>query len=214
MQSIYKKGFILPFTMLMTTLILLVSGSALTLLSKQLYFSKMYKLSQTAYYAADDAISCAIAVDDTYTGPDGYGIFPYSTTTVDLTYINTTLASVNATRLSEGRPAVPSVLDITCAQSPVFDGNPLTSNFQSVGAFNHVFTNGQVEDGKIVSYMMHMDLGLDPADSNGISHLYRCAKVTVKKTPSFRQIIAQGYAQCNNPNDSVERAVVNTTEVQ
>jgi hypothetical protein len=56
---------------------------------------------------------------------------------------------------------------------------------------------------------MRMDLGLAPGTTTG--HLYRCAKVTVNKTPSFRQIISQGYAQCDNPNGTVERAVVNTT---
>jgi hypothetical protein len=215
----YQKGFILPFTMLISTLILLVSGSALTLLTKQLYFSKMYKLSQTAYYAADDAISCAIAVDDSYTGADGYGIFPYSTTTldtttVDRTYINDTLAYVNLKRANEVPPLLAVPLDgIKCAQSAVFDFNPVNKiNFTSEPNFQHTFQNGQVEDGRVVSYNMRMNIGTDPASST--LQLYRCAKITVKKTPSFRQIIAQGYAQCDNPNGSVERAVVNTTEVQ
>ena len=209
--------------MLISTLILLVAGSSLTLLTKQLYFSKMYKLSQTAYYAADDAISCAIAIDDTYIGDDGLGIFPYATTTTDVTtfdraYIDGVLTYVNQKRLNETPPllALNLVDDIRCANSGIFDTTVASpgNNFQSEANFQHTFQNGEVEDGRVVSYMMRMDLGLDPADVTGTKHLFRCAKVTVKKTPSFRQIIAQGYAQCDNPNGSVERAVVNTTEVQ
>jgi hypothetical protein len=223
----FRKGFILPFTMLVSTLILLVAGSSLTLLTKQLYFSKMYKLSQTAYYAADDAISCAIAIDDTYIGADGFGIFPYDSLAFtangnDLAHINGTLAYVNNKRNNES-PPLPSVSlnDIKCANSSIFDttvsspGNTFTSEANFSHTFQAVAPNPpQVEDGRVVSYMMRMDLGLDPADVTGTKHLFRCAKVTVKKTPSFRQIIAQGYAQCDNPNGSVERAVVNTTEVQ
>lgn len=217
-----RKGFILPFTMLISTLILLVAGSSLTLLTKQLYFSKMYKLSQTAYYAADDAISCAIAVDDTYVGVDGLGIFPYSTTTYatdlnsDLPYIQQVLDGYNLKRAADSLPTIPLREDIKCANSSIFDTTVASpgNNFQSEPNFQHTFQNGEVEDGRVVSYMMRMDLGLDPADVTGTKHLFRCAKVTVKKTLSFRQIIAQGYAQCDNPNGSVERAVVNTTEVQ
>jgi hypothetical protein len=209
-----RKGFILPFTMLISTLVLFVSGSALTLLTKQLYFSKMYKLSQAAYYASDDAISCAIAVDDSYVGADGLGIFPndvgsYTANGDDMTYINSVLSYANTTHGT-------SLLlnDIICAQSVIFDTTPSGANFHSEPSFSHTFQNGQVEQGRVISYNMRMDLGLDPLDLTNTRHLFRCAKVTVKKTASFRQIIAQGYAQCDNPNGSVERAVVNTTEVQ
>jgi hypothetical protein len=204
-----RKGFILPFTMLISTLVLFVSGSALTLLTKQLYFSKMYKLSQAAYYASDDAISCAIAVDDSYVGADGLGIFPNDAAGDDMLYIDGVLTyanTIHGTSLT--------LLDITCAQSTIFDTTPSGGNFHSELNFSHTFQNGQVEQGRVVSYNMRMDLGLDPLDLTNTRHLFRCAKVTVKKTASFRQIIAQGYAQCDNPNGSVERAVVNTTEVQ
>lgn len=208
MQKKSPKGFILPFTMLMSTLILLVSGSALTLLTKQLYFSKMYRQSQTAYYAADDAMTCAIDVDDSYSDAEGLGIFPYSTTTDPTIYINSVITYVNDRR----DPDI--ILDqIKCAQSDIFTG---ASGFVvSPTNFVHHFASGRVEDGKTSTYMMRMDLGPDPADTNpldGISHLFRCAKITVNKTLSYRQIISQGYAQCDNPNGSIERAVVNTTE--
>ena len=59
-----------------------------------------------------------------------------------------------------------------------------------------------IELGRTSTTTMRMDLG---------GGAFRCAKLTINKTASFRQIIAQGYAKCDDPNGSVERAVVNTT---
>ena len=170
-----------------------------------------------AYYAADDAISCAISIDDGYVAADGLGIFPSSSTTptTPLLYIDDVLAYVNLTRT----PAVARA-NVTCGQSQIFaaGGSPsfdpdftITNN-----NFTYYFTNPltslpDVEYGVTSSYNMQMDLGLDPSDITGIRHLYRCAKVTINKTQSFRQVIAQGYSSCNGTGDTVERAVINTT---
>ncbi len=186
--------------MLISTLVLLVSGNVLVLLSKQLYFSKIYRQSQLAYYAADDAMACALAIDDAYIGPDGLGIFPYSTTTDAMEHINNTLTYINFKREIDGFPAM-VLSDIACARVPIFDTLSPT-NF-TVSTTTYYFTLGSTtEDGITVSYNMRMPLG---------DGTFRCAKVTVNKTPAFRQFISQGYAQCDNPNGTVERAVVNTT---
>lgn len=197
------QGFILPFTMLITTIILFITTGAMTLLSKQLYFSKIYKQSQTAYYAADDAISCAIIVDDTYLSGDGLGIFPSSTTTDPYTYIDDVLTYANARRISNGLPVI-TLNEIKCAQSAIFDAT--VSNFTvSPTNYRYVSQSNGVEEGRTSIYNMRMDLGGGDV---------RCAKVTINKTQSFRQIIAQGYAQCTSQVGGVERAVVNTTIVE
>lgn len=199
----YNRGFILPFTMLITAIVLFIATGSMTLLSKQLYFSKIYKQSQTAYYAADDAVLCAIAVDDTYLAADGLGIFPSSTTTDALLYIDDVLTYVNERREASELPAI-TLNDIECAQSAIFD--PAVSNFEvSPTNYQYVSETSGTEEGKTVMYNMRMDLG---------GGLARCARVTINKTQSFRQIIAQGYAQCDNPSSGVERAVVNTTIVE
>jgi len=224
------QGFILPFTMLITVLVLFVTTSALALLSKQQYFSRIYKQTQAAYYAADDAISCAISLDDTYVSSDGLGIFPSSSTTpsgpttpeVPIEYIDSVISYMNslqspALTLTKG--------DITCGQSPIFapGGSPsfdpqfqITNYHYAYHFTNPLTTLPDKEFGVSSSYNMKMDLGIDPADFNGVRHLYRCAKVTVNKTSSFRQIIAQGYSSCDGSGKgtSVERAVVNTTIIQ
>jgi hypothetical protein len=208
-----RKGFILPFTMLITTLILFIVTGTMTLLSKQMYFSRLYKQSQVAYYSADDAISCALSIDDTYVGDDGLGIFPSSSVpdvsgSDSLTYMSDVL-----TQLKNKDPIfllLTSLNDIKCAQATIFD--PASPSSFSVSPTNYQYhyfnaTNSQpeIEEGKSVSYFMKM-----PLDTLN----YRCAKVTINKTQSFRQIISQGYASCDITSGSVERAVVNETIAQ
>jgi hypothetical protein len=211
------RGFVLPFTMLITVLVLFITTGVLTLLSKQQYFSKIYRQTQTAYYAADDAISCAITIDDTYTGPDGLGIFPSSSSSPML-YISNVLAYVSA------RTGTTIIMDdITCGQSPIFiaGGAPyFNPNFTVLPAdYEYHFINPitilpEIEYGQTSTYNMRMDLGVDPDDITGVRHLYRCAKVTINKTVSYRQVVAQGYSSCDGTSGSIERAVVNTSVIQ
>jgi Tfp pilus assembly protein PilX len=209
------RGFVLPFTILITVLILFVTTGVLALLTKQQYFSKVYRQTQAAYYAADDAVSCTITIDDTYSSSDGLGIFPSSSSS-PMTYISDVLSYVNS---KQGTNLTLS--DITCGQSPIFTAtSSFNPNFTVLPAdYEYHFISPvtglpEIEYGQTSTYNMHMDLGVDPADVTGINHLYRCAKVTVNKTASFRQIVAQGYSSCDGTNNAIERAVVNTTVIQ
>lgn len=210
-KSKWSKGFILPFTMLIATLVLFIVMSSMTLLSKQMYFSRLYKQSQIAYYSADDAMACTVMIDDLYVGDDGLGIFP-SDKDLSPAGVTTYMDGV-LTQLKYRDPVFSSVnalTDIKCAQVLIFD-TASTSKF-AVDPLNYQYhylnaTNSQpeIEEGKSVSYFMKM-----PIDAT----TYRCAKVTVNKTPSFRQIISQGYANCDSNGGAVERAVVNETIAQ
>ena len=227
---ITQKGFVLPFTMLIAVLVLFVTLGSMTLLSKQLYFSKLYKDSQTAYYAADDAVSCTIDIDDTYVGADGLGIFPTTQPNVvdhgdgifSYDYIDNVVTYVQAKREAAGLSSTSSPLGITCGQAIIFDTSLDSASQFLVSTTTYVYkfidpTSGlpASENGVSSSFTMKMDLGPDPNDIiMPIEHLYRCAKVTVNKTPSFRQIIAQGYSLCDGRSNGIERAVVNTTVTQ
>lgn len=204
------RGFVLPFTMLIAALILLVTGTSMTLLSKQFYFSRLYKQGQLANYAADDALACALAVDDGFLGADGLGIFPSGTSVSAMTYIQSVIDHIN---LSRTTPI--SINDIECSQSLIFQQTAPISFSTSTDYYVYTYTDPNnppatlTELGVTSSYNMKMPLGTtDPV--SGLP-MYRCAKVTVNKTQSFRQIIAQGYSQCDNRTAAVERAVVNTT---
>lgn len=197
-----RKGFILPFTMLLVAIILLVVGTGSTVLSKQLFFSKIYRQSQTAYYAADDALGCAIAIDDGFIGEEGYGIFPGGTADDPTTYINDVIDHVNTARLNAGLLTI-SKEEIECSQVAILD--PAVSEFEvALEDYEHNGTFG-IETGKTSTFSMRMPLG---------DGTFRCADVTVNKTPTFRQVIAQGYAVCNSPLGTVERAVVNSTIIE
>ncbi len=213
----HPRGFVLPFTMLITVLVLFITTGVLTLLSKQQYFSKIYRQTQTAYYAADDAISCAITIDDSYAGADGLGIFPSSSSS-PMTYISDVLTYVSA-RIGTSI----NMNDITCGQSPIFvagGASYFNPNFTVLPTdFEYHFINPitilpEIEYGQTSTYNMRMDLGVDPDDITGVRHLYRCAKVTVNKTVSYRQVIAQGYSSCDGTSGSIERAVVNTSVIR
>lgn len=201
-KNVMRKGFILPFTMLIVTLILLVVMTGSTTLTKQLFFSKMYRQSQTAYYIADDAVSCAVTIDDTYTNGDGYGIFPGATTDDPLAYIADVLNQVNVRRLTDGLTTI-LLEEIKCAQVAIFD--TAQTDFEvSTTDYEYDGPSG-LEIGKTSTFDMKMP------DGDGT---FRCAKVTVNKTQTFRQVIGQGYSSCGGGLDNVERAVVNTTIYQ
>jgi hypothetical protein len=189
------RGFVLPFTLLICSIILSVATSVSVILAKELYFSQLSRASQLAYYAADNGMMCALMVDDEYTNPTtGFGIFQYASSPTP----QDTLTLVRPDLSLYG-----SATSIKCATSEMFNPAPPT-NF-TVDT-NYVSPNG--DTGAVSTFTMKMDL-----DGTGTN--YRCAKITVKKTVSFRQIISQGYTSCPGTGViSVERAIVNTTEVQ
>ena len=202
-----SRGFILPLTLLVCLIILIVANSISTILAKELYFSKVSRQSQVAYYSADNAMMCAIMVDDTYLDPDtGLGIFPYnglsSNPTADM---QTVLDKINTNRQAQGFAAL-ALNDIKCATSDVFNASVSTSAFLAV-PFTRVNSASVVENGQKSSFNMKMDLG---------DGTFRCASVLIYKTSNYRQIIARGFTSCTSlvGTPIIERAIVNTTEVR
>lgn len=207
-----KQGFVLPFTLLIGGIMLLISVSISTILIKQIYFSNIGRESQAAYYAADNALACALSVEDTYVSGTS-GLFPYDTslltTQLHMVEMQLKLDSVNTLR---GLAEPPSKIlattlgDIKCAQAVIFD-TAGDSNF-SVEEEDFVLRDSagdELERGQTSSFTMKMPL------SDGT---FRCAKVIVNKTPSYKQIISQGYSKCDRSRNSVERAIVFTTRVE
>lgn len=198
--KIYIKGFVLPLTLLICSIILSVATIVSTVLLKGLYFSRLSRDSQLAYYAADAGLMCATTIDDAYTDPvTGLGIFESS----NITTADSVLASVNTYRASRGLAALTlygGSTSIKCGASEIF--NPSTSDF-STQPYSRVNSAGNTENGRTSIFTMHMDLG------DGTE---RCAKVTVNKTSTYRQIISQGFAKCvANGGIAVERAVISVT---
>lgn len=207
-----SPGFVLPYTLFICSIMILITTSVSSTLIKQLFFSKLARQSQAAYYAADNAILCTAMIDETYTDIDGIGIFPYNAASSNFGNprldMEDVLEYVNDHRVAGGYSELASSLDdISCAQSDIFDTSPLTSEFTvSPTIFSRLLPDMvTIEEGRTSTFDMRMSLG------DGTSF---CAKVTVNKTATYRQIIAQGYALCDRPEGSVERAVINTTIIQ
>jgi hypothetical protein len=53
------KGFVLPLTLLICMIMLMIATGISIILAKELYFSKLSRLSQIAYYAADSGLKRA-----------------------------------------------------------------------------------------------------------------------------------------------------------
>lgn len=202
------RGFVLPLTLLVCSIILTIATGISIILTKELYFSKLSRESQLAYYAADNAMMCAIMIDDEYIDPiTGVGIFPYNGLRSSASEVSedmdAVLAQVNLSRQNRGEGSI-TINDIRCATSAIFDTN--LSGFNTV-SFNH--PDNQVppvtEQGIKSGFSMKMDLG------NGTQ---RCANVIIYKTAKYRQIIARGFAACTGTSHPIERAIVNTTEVK
>lgn len=213
-----SKGFVLPFTLFICAIMLLISTSISVILQKQIYFSQIARESQAAYYAADDAIACVLSIDETYVDAEGGGIFPYSTTTTfsevdDKLIMKATFDYTTSNRAAQTPPFTPlanSYPEIKCSKSTMFDSTSnSTSKFTIKGVFSRTIpdptdTSATItENGRTSTFTMKMDLG--------DGKTFRCANVTVHKTPSYRQIIAQGLSRCDRPDGSVERAVIDTT---
>ncbi len=201
-QKKNERGFILPLTLLVCSIILTVATGISVILIKELYFSKVSRDSQLAYYSADTAMMCAVMIDGTYIDPStGLGIFPYGAATDPQSEMSAVLDKVNLQRQERNLSNI-FLSDIKCATSAIFDQT--ISGFSSV-AFSRTNSAGQVEMGKTSTFNMRMDLG---------DGTVRCATVLISKTDKYRQIIARGFAGCDGQARNIERAIINTTEVK
>lgn len=191
------RGFVLPLTLIVSVIILTIATGISVILAKELYFSKLSRLSQIAYYAADNGVMCATMIDDQYIDPEtGVGIFPFNNATDDTNEMEAILDKVDQDRQIRGMSQVGSINNIKCATASIF--NPAVSGF-SVSSFTY-----NAEVGRTSTFSMRMNLG---------DGTYRCATVVVNKTPSYRQIISRGFASCGTVfSYPIERAVVSTAE--
>ncbi len=191
------RGFVLPLTLIICVIILTIATSISIILSKELYFSRLSRLSQIAYYAADNGLMCATMIDDQYYDQEtGLGIFQYN----NLVTSQMVLDKVNVQRVAGGLSSL-SLYDIKCAASSIFDTS--VSNY-AVVPFSRIDSAGNPDTGQTSTFNMRMDLG---------GGEYRCATVLVNKTPTYRQIISRGFASCGSVYAyPIERAIVSTAE--
>lgn len=191
------RGFVMPLTLIICVIILTIATGISIILTKELYFSKLSRLSQLAYYAADNGLMCATMIDDQYVDPvTGLGIFQYANSPTS----QAVLDGVNTSRATQGLSPL-TLNSIKCATSDIF--NASVTGF-AVTPFSRTDSGGNIDNGKTTTFNMRMDIGNSEA---------RCATIVVNKTPSYRQIISRGFASCTTVYAyPIERAIVSTSE--
>ncbi len=143
-----KLGFVLPFTLFISGIMLLISLGISTILQKQIFFSQVARDSQAAYYAADNAVACVISIEETYVNATGTGIFPYdSSSLTQLEDMDNLLIYVNGNRTANGySPLAPNVSGIKCAQSNIFTTDQETDfKLHSDHHLKHVHHVGELD---------------------------------------------------------------------
>ena len=203
-----QRGFVLPFTLLICAIMLLISIGISSVLVKQITFSGLSRDSQIAYFAADNALACALSVEETYSY-NGAGLFLSDPSLVNdwAADVDSKIDSIRLLRENNDPQLFPLAIkraDIQCGQSYIFDTTPSGSDFtvSNIPFARVVPDTGDTEYGVTTSFKMKMKID----DST-----FRCAKVTVNKTATYKQIIAQGYSRCNQSSGTIERAVVYST---
>ena len=195
----WNKGFVLPLTLVICMIMLAISSGISIILAKELYFPRVSRLSQVAYYAADDGMMCALTIDDTYPDPDtGIGIFQYADTPTS----QDVLDKINTIRAANSLAPI-TLNTIKCATSDIFNAS---ITHLTISPFSRTDSQGNPEAGKSTVFSMTMDLG------DGTT---RCAEVTVNKTAKYRQVISRGFATCSVTSAfRIERAIVSVSQVQ
>lgn len=197
LSTIRSRGFVLPLTLVVCVIILTISAGITIILTKELYFSKLSRLSHLAYYAADNGLMCATMIDDTYIdSTTGLGIFEYGPAPTS----QTVLDSINSVRTGQGLSTI-DLNSIKCATSDIF--NAAITGF-AITDFSRTDSGGFIDVGKTTTFNMRMNLGETEE---------RCATIIINKTPTYRQIISRGFASCSTVYSyPIERAIVSTSE--
>jgi hypothetical protein len=173
-----SKAFVIPFSLLISTIILTISLGVSLILVKEIFFSKLTKDSLLAYYAADEALSCAQYFDYKYQNPEnGTKFFPfYESTDMD----DSLLYSLPSYKVS----------DLICSGSYL--------NLKNISIDCNLTPREDNNRKCITRYKVEMDLG---------GGEYRCADMVVDNhTSAETKYISTGYSTCDASNvNRVER---------
>jgi hypothetical protein len=208
-------GYILAFTLVIISILLLVSLSVSRIIAKEMFFSKLIELSKATYFAADSGIECAKYLDSNFR---------------DLT-LGVSLI-LNSTSTGDGNAdfIINSSQNIFFASSTVITSTGMTSPTDiycnnNDGTYNQIFntyalTPQAVEDNlknKLSSFNIIGDdtnatttfgLILKSTDPNTGDNNVRCALVVFSKqrtsvatdTTAYFEIISTGYSSCDPDN--------------
>lgn len=210
-------GYILAFTLVIVSILLLVSLSVSRIIAKEMFFSKLVELGKTTYFAADSGIECARYLDANFKDLTlGTSLLLNSTSTGDGNYDFTTNASQNVFFASSTVIAGTGISSPTSIYCNSDNGtyNKIFGAYASTPQAVETNLNKQLSSFNVVGDANNatttFGLILKDVDPNTGDQNVRCALVVFSKqkssvatgtTASFG-IISTGYSSCDSSNRS------------
>ncbi len=202
--TVYKKGFVLAFSLLLSSIVLALAFGIFNILLKQIVLTSSAKDSQIAFYAADAGAECALYWD-THTSRDPSGFpdqqFPYNYTGMFGLSID------NPDIVSLGYPDSGQV------------GSDLGGGDDSFSCGTGVMHDISVEDtsdiDEVPGFVTLSNFAFDTTSDRKVcarvrvSKRYNSAAITGNPKSGFDTIIeSRGYNDCESENAKrVERAI-------
>lgn len=210
-------GYILAFTLVIVSILLLVSLSVSRIIAKEMFFSKLVDMSKGAYFAADSGIECARYIDSNFRDLNtGDSLILNSTSTGDGNYDFTTNATQNIFSASSTvitSTGITSPAGIYCnsddkTYNQIFATYAATPQAVETNLNKNVSSFNVIGDG--TSATTTFGLILKDTDPNTGDQNIRCALIIFSKTQSSVAtssavsfgIISTGYSSCDSANRS------------
>jgi len=220
-------GYILAFTLVIVSILLLVSLSVSRIIAKEIFFSKLIELSKATYFAADSGIECAKYLDSNFKDLTlGTSLILNSTSTDNGYYdfiVNSNQNIFFASSTSLANTGITSPSGIYCnsddsTYNQIFANYALTPQAVETNLSNQLSSFNVVGDG--TNATTTFGLILKDTDSNTGNQNVRCALVVFFKqrysvatdtTISFG-IISTGYSSCDPNNRArVSRTILESS---
>lgn len=208
-------GYILAFTLVIVSILLLVSLSVSRIIAKEIFFSKLVELSKTTYFAADSGMECARYLDSNFKDLSiGISLILNSTTTGDGNFDFITNSNQNVFFASSSVVANTGITDPNGIYCNSDDGsyNQIFGTYASSQEAVEINLSNQISSfnvqGDGTSATTTFGLILKNLDPNTGDQNIRCVLVIFSKqkysvatdtTMSFG-IISTGYSSCD-PNN-------------
>jgi hypothetical protein len=210
-------GYILAFTLVIVSILLLVSLSVSRIIAKEMFFSKLIELSKTTYFAADSGIECAKYLDSNFKDLTlGTSLILNSTSSDDGNYDFTANSNQNiffASSTVIANTGITSPSGIYCnsddgTYNQVFGAYASTPQAVETNLSNRLSSFNVIGDGTDATTTF--GLILKDTDPNTGEQNIRCALVIFSKQKSnvatdtavSFEIISTGYSSCDPNNRS------------
>jgi hypothetical protein len=207
-------GYILAFTLVIISILLLVSLSVSRIIAKEMFFSRLVELSKETYFVAGSGIECAKYLDSNFKDLSlGISIILNATSTGDgnndfITNSSQNIFFSTSTVITNTGISAPS--DIYCnsdgTYNKIFGAYALTPQAVEDNLEDELSSFNVIGDG--INATTTFGLILKSTDPNTGDNNVRCALVVFSKertsvatdTTAYFEIVSTGYSSCDPGN--------------